>query len=193
MPKRFTKNERRIVVVFLVERDGEKCDICERTPPEVVLEVDHIDGTYPLSHSPENLRLLCKSCNRGDGNRQRKNRAIQSSKSHSRVSEREGGRNRQLPSTLKDALDYQSGSVEMQASEIYERFFRDWLTNYLEENLSIDWNEAIYSGAQVASCSSQSTERYLKKLVSMEGPLLKVKSPSGKWMVKFPEEAGDIQ
>jgi hypothetical protein len=191
MPNRFTKKERKIVYAFLVEREGEKCDICNRAPPKVALEVDHKEGTYPLSNSPENLRLLCKSCNRGDGNRQRKNRASQSSKSDSRVSVREGGRIRQIPSMLKDALDYQSGSVEMQANDLFERSFCHWLFSYIEENRSIEWQEAIYSGAQFVGCSSQSTDRYLKKMTSLEGPLLKTMDSSRKWVVEFRENRGE--
>ena len=188
MSKRFTKNERRIILGFLIERDGQKCDICDRIPPSVVLEVDHKKGTYPLFDSPENLRLLCKSCNRGDGNRQRQNRASKPSESDSRVSVREGGRNRQLPSTLKDTLDYQSGSVEMQANDLFESSFCQWLFSFLEQKRSIGWQDAIYSGAQFVGCSSQSTERYLRKLTSLEGPLRKVKNPAREWMVGFREE-----
>jgi hypothetical protein len=191
MPKRFTKKERKIIYGFLSQRDGEHCDLCGSTPPEVFLEVDHKEGTY-LDYSPEKLRLLCKSCNRADGNRRRQRQSDKSpTKSVPRVSMREWGRSSQSPSTLKDTLDYQSGPVEMQANELFEGDFRNWLFAYLKENGSIDWDEAIHSGAQFVDCSSQSTERYLKKLTSLEGPLCKVKGSSRKWLVEFREERSD--
>ncbi len=52
------------------KRDEFKCQYCGRTPPRVVLEVDHI---VPLARggdsSPENLITSCQDCNRGKGAR----------------------------------------------------------------------------------------------------------------------------
>ena len=54
----------------ILKRDGFKCLLCGRTPQDdgVTLEVDHID---PVANGgktvDENLRSLCKQCNRGKG------------------------------------------------------------------------------------------------------------------------------
>ena len=50
------------------KRDGFQCVYCGKTPPEVILEVDHIEpvskgGTDDLN----NLVTACFDCNRGKG------------------------------------------------------------------------------------------------------------------------------
>ena len=46
---------------YLAQRDGEKCNSCNKTDGELI--IDHKDGNRQ-SNSPQNLRLLCRSCNR---------------------------------------------------------------------------------------------------------------------------------
>lgn len=51
------------------KRDGFSCQYCGRTPPDIVLEVDHI---IPVSkggdNSEGNLITSCRDCNRGKSN-----------------------------------------------------------------------------------------------------------------------------
>ena len=48
------------------KRDGFRCAYCGRTPPEIVLEVDHVDPKYNGgSDSIDNLLSACFDCNRG--------------------------------------------------------------------------------------------------------------------------------
>lgn len=51
---------------------GRKCLLCGASPPNVILQVDHIKprSTHPeLALSISNLQVLCSDCNRGKSNR----------------------------------------------------------------------------------------------------------------------------
>ena len=56
--------------LMIAIRSEQKCEFCNRCPPEVTLEIDHI---LPVSkggdESPVNLRFLCQYHNRSRGNR----------------------------------------------------------------------------------------------------------------------------
>ncbi len=47
---------------FLAKRDGEFCKCCGKLPTEGQLVVDHRDNN-PKNNVPDNLQLLCRSCN----------------------------------------------------------------------------------------------------------------------------------
>jgi len=50
---------------YVAARDGEHCSnpACGKEPEEAFLEVHHVNGD-PNDYRPENLKLLCRSCNR---------------------------------------------------------------------------------------------------------------------------------
>jgi len=50
---------------YVAARDGERCSnpSCGKGPEEAFLEVHHINGD-PNDYKPQNLNLLCRSCNR---------------------------------------------------------------------------------------------------------------------------------
>ena len=56
--------------LMIAIRSEQKCAFCNRRPPDVMLEIDHI---LPVSKGgadlPLNLRFLCEHCNRSRGNR----------------------------------------------------------------------------------------------------------------------------
>lgn len=52
----------------IFKRDKFQCQYCGKTPPAVVLEVDHIVAVAEGgSHDPTNLITACFDCNRGKG------------------------------------------------------------------------------------------------------------------------------
>jgi 5-methylcytosine-specific restriction endonuclease McrA len=62
MGRPLSPTSRAYAYAYLVERDGETCTICEKSPPATPLEIDHIDGDK-ANPAPSNLRFLCKPCN----------------------------------------------------------------------------------------------------------------------------------
>ncbi|NOS85256.1 MAG: HNH endonuclease [Ignavibacteria bacterium] len=59
---RFSGVERAKVYDYLVLRDGERCRKCGKQPPEVSLDIHHLDGDKThIFH--ENLELWCHECN----------------------------------------------------------------------------------------------------------------------------------
>ncbi len=70
--KQKTKKQSRYIplsVRFAVlERDAHQCVSCGKSPPKVILEVDHkVAFSKGGSHDMSNLQTLCFDCNRGKG------------------------------------------------------------------------------------------------------------------------------
>ena len=63
--RRTTRTIPRAVMLQVVRRDGQICRMCQRNVPDNEVEFDHV---IPYSRggptSAENLRLVCRSCNR---------------------------------------------------------------------------------------------------------------------------------
>ena len=51
-----------------------------------------------------------------------------------------------------------------------ERQFRSWLLGELDKHSAVTFKEALNSGAFVTDSSPDTTRKYLRKLVSPEGP-----------------------
>jgi len=158
---------------FLVRRDGEQCLICRRKPTKKrpLLDIDHADNN-PENDDPENLHLLCHSCNC-------KMRSLTVSEhlrtifDHSAKNERERERARGNGSTeaVKEMIDYQAGSPEMQANACFEIRFREWILEEIQKDGSYPKAEAKATGAELVGCSPLTIGRYISKLVSNAGPL----------------------
>jgi hypothetical protein len=150
---------------YLVIRDGEQCARCFEIPTtQNTLDIDHIDGN-PHNNEPDNLRLLCRSCNVALGN---KARPLSSDKY---VCEREREEGKASTRVGREVVSYREGSPEMQANVLYELDFRKWILGMIAERGFINKMDAIAAGAEVVGCSPATTQRYLAKLTSSVGPL----------------------
>lgn len=207
MPKRFSKVARYLVYQFLCQRDGEQCKDCGAVPTnpisavrievnsaaggvsyirsaapqrraekcEITLEIDHFNEDK-ADNQPENLQLLCKSCNVAKQNRARSHRPSDLSVC---VRERMRQEGRSATRVVKTAVDYASGSAEMQAAQLYELPFRGWLMQVLRNTDHVGKEDAIYSGAEITGASITTVDRYLKKLTSSAGPLREARDSMG--------------
>lgn len=156
------------VYKFLALRDGEKCFMCKRAPPKVKLIVEHKDNDE-TNWDESNLRLACRSCNK--------------KLSLPNVKERKKTEN--PTQAVRDHVDYQQGSAEMQASDLMETPYWHWIKAKITAlNLKgedLPKKEAINGGAYTVGCSTTTSRKYLDKLTSEEGPLKEVKT---EWKVK---------
>lgn len=157
--------------------------MCEKSEGETRLEIDHIDGN-PANHDPMNLRLLCHSCNIKT--------ALE--RSHKITSEHHGvfvereGENLSATAKIKAKLDYQRGSLEMQANDYFELSFRNYITAKIKQKGEIEKEDAIGSGAEVSGASVNACRNYLIKMTSSEGPCIEIKLPSKTRVIRLKPE-----
>jgi len=174
------RTQRKWIYLYLVERDGSKCSICGIKEKEIKHEIDHIDGN-PANQNNLNLRILCHSCNIKTAiGRNKKSRR----KHHGVFVEREG-ENLDATSRIKQNVDYQKGSSEMQANDYFELGFRNWLTANLLNRKEIEKDDAIASGAEITGASINACRNYLLKFTSNEGPACEIKLPSKTKVVRL--------
>lgn len=127
---------------FLKIRDGYRCSMKDKTC-KGSLVIDHVNGNG-LDMRPENLRWLCVSHNRREGQRSRK-------------SERE--------------KNYEDGSAEMKVNIGAEPRFRSWIMHQAFTGMGITKDDAINGGAEIHEISPTTARKYLAKITSQEGPL----------------------
>ncbi len=147
---------------------------------DVVLEIDHINEDSS-DDRPQNLQLLCKSCNVTKRNQR---------PSDFWVRARERMRTEGCPATRigKAAVDYRRGSAEMQAACQYEPVFRSWVLGVLRSTDHVAKDDAINSGAEISGASISTCERYLKKLTSSAGPLKEARDSMGGTVIMMKPE-----
>ena len=182
MTSTIPRTQRIWILRYLLERDGEKCSLCINNEKGAKLEIDHIDGN-PANHDHLNLRLLCHSCNiKTVIGRNKKPRH----KHHGVFVERDI-KNLDATTRIKQKVDYQKGSKEMQANDYYELGFRNWLTAKLLNRKEIEKDDAIASGAEITGASINACRNYLLKFTSNEGPAYEAKLPSKTRVVRLKE------
>ena len=185
MGNRWQSNVKSWVYRYLVLRDGEHCLICNRKPKKrKLLDIDHIDNN-PDNTDPDNLCLLCHSCNckmRSLTPREHLKLIRSYSDKNVCVRVRESGIGK--TTEIKNTIDFKAASPEMFANACYENQYREWVLQQVREHTEYPKIEAINAGAEEVGCSPVTAGRYLSKLLSMSGPLELVNSFYG-FMVKL--------
>jgi len=187
MPGRFQKRQHDHIYKFVAQRDGNWCligkvdNIIYKKKPELQskLEIDHMDND-PLNWSPENLHLLCKY-----HNLDMRQLPVHE---HIKLIRRYEIKNREIVSkligveatkTVRELVDYRSGSPEMAANSYYETKFRSWILEEVSQSGFLVKKIAITAGAEISGCSTITAKRYLEKLTSPPGPLYEYKDETG--------------
>lgn len=176
-------NLRRKYYKLICLRDGERCRVCGKTPPEIYLEVDHIDGDK--SHNPSdlsNFQLLCRTHNRKKDPR---------GKAGAKGQEVEVKRRVVMTSTYKEVMDQTRMSPEMYQSRRAEPRFRHWLYEKMKTMGRMPVAQIVASGAEYAQCSTYAVRmNYLVKAYSDEGMYVRYYDEANRmWMVTFRNQA----
>ena len=165
-------------MLYLVQRDGSHCRYCKADVKP--LEIHHVDGN-PANNVKDNLILLCHSCHVKISMAQAKERGIKVER---------GGERKDPTVELKNLVNYNDGSPEMQVNEYAELAYRNWLTAAIENSPDrmVSKKQAIYSGAEVTGSSVNACRGYYGKMVSDEGGLTEGKiGGKGTTFVRFKE------
>ncbi|MCS4537352.1 MAG: HNH endonuclease [Thaumarchaeota archaeon] len=166
---RLRGNPRKRAIDYLLIRDGNFCFSCKAVLPNpYAYDVDHINGKR-REHVASNLRLSCHSCNAKED---RKQTALLKQTAPSAIGERE---NLDATTLMHKNVDYSKGSPEMQANDFAEDDLRSWLTAHVKSKKRIPYSEAINSGAELFGISPTTSGRYIAKITSSEGPLMRYK------------------
>jgi hypothetical protein len=181
------------VYKFLCTRDGSKCVLCGASDKEKELVIDHIDEN-PMNWSPENLRLLCRSCNGLEFWRNMKQREPpKNDLSHEMTiitPKRERARSMGMDGERNDNLLEQetTGSLELKINRDKEPAFRGWVMQKLIIDGRLSVRDAVNGGAEKIEISPLTARRYLQKMASSEGPLTIVSSKNEGRYVKIRAE-----
>ena len=125
MTSTLSRKERYWVRLMLVNKDGQNCKSCgAKADIAHPLDIDHIDGN-PSNNSPDNLRLLCRSCNTSSGIRRAQGVGTFFER-EGEVDDSHGLLSADPTSQLKGKVNYSSGSPEMQVNDAAETEFRNW-------------------------------------------------------------------
>ena len=159
---RLNSRQRKRIFHLLVERDGEKCKICKRKPPNEIkkLVIDRIynQGDYK---DLKKLQLLCYRCNYQKNPRKKEREPLD----QMCVGVREEKKKVDLNFATSISINREK-----------EPLFCPYLDQRLEESPDgVDSTDIIYSSAWVLELSPRTTEKYLKTACSSAGPYELVK------------------
>lgn len=144
---RMNERTRKRLYSMLVSRDGEFCATCGKAGLSETLVVDHIDNNN-ANNDPDNLQLLCRSCNT-----------------------KKNPRGKAKPRNASAEVHEQSASRELIKNEKCEPLFRQWIETQVSKWSRLELKDAVNSGAEVAGVSPATSMRYLDKMTSSAGKL----------------------
>tara|TARA_R110000824_G_scaffold82199_3_gene206157 strand:+ start:1676 stop:2287 length:612 start_codon:yes stop_codon:yes gene_type:complete len=193
MGERFTRAQRNVIVPALMENQGGLCAMCHvhaKDTPDGYLCIDHVDNDH-TNNNFNNLQLLCRSDNTSkDMSRRKAKIADQILNGHKNghapapvsqlTSEREREKLLDRGLEVRGVLDYQRGSLEMQANDWYEPVVIQYLASRVEQDGLADYVDTVNAAAELAGCNPTTVKRYLDKKTSSVGRYEIVKDPSTK-------------
>jgi len=152
------------------------------------MEVDHVDGD-PYNNAPENLRLLCHSCNVREYYRKARemikrqpasvSRSLEAAASGVGVSVSEDGRR---------IVDVERESPEIQINRVKEPLYVATVLEMMLRPEGLTVFDAIYEASQLIRISPATARRYLLKMSSRAGPLRVGEGPRGRQRLFLREE-----
>jgi hypothetical protein len=84
---------------------------------------------------------------------------------------------------LASAVDYSSGSPEMQVNTRCKQVFTDWVIELINKHGQWPKKDIINSGAHISGCNPQTSRRYLDALTCSVGPLRESRDETGTMIV----------
>ena len=158
---------------FLTKRDGGYCQMCKVSRRKKKLVIDHIDNNNNHTY-PDNLQLLCYSCNY---------------KKNPRLSEREPFDNVCVRVTNNHNTDnYHLSTIptEIMINKAKEPKFIIYTKETIDEHGKWEEKDLINSGAQVVGVSQITAKRYLDKLCSSAGIYIRTTIDTKTFITKRP-------
>jgi len=171
---RLNSRQRKKLYKFLVERDGEKCKSCGRTPKlhGTKLIIDRIDNNDP-NYYPDNIQFLCYRCNYKKNPRKKARKQPLDTVSVCECEYVDPNEVKGMNLREKEELEPKS---EIEINREKEPEVREYVKKRIRKEKESPWRDLIDSAAEDADISLITAERYIRKLVSSEGEYEKVKS-----------------
>jgi hypothetical protein len=225
MPNRGSQSVREQNYKWLVATYGETCILNrEHLPPHGgKLDIDEISYDPERFDDPDNLSLVCHSCNcwlRGqpedvhrriiENARAKRLQELTREKSvktpapsaeqvkivrQLKTARKKSGIDVPLPDdSFKKVFDYMNGSPEMKANSRFFPSFAVFTWEWLIRHGPTEENELLNSGAFITGANQTTLKRYLLNFCSKVGPLSRTDN-GGQWMIYFknPAKAAGIK
>ena len=149
---------RKKLYMIIVDRDGECCKFCGRSPPEVKLVIDHKDNDNQ-NNNLSNVQLACRSCNYKKNPR------------------------RPLAMCVNKENNSRFDSISINQEK--EPKFREYVYGEVQKTGSALWDDLVDAGAEFVGVSIETAKRYMRKMISKTGKLEKTHTFSLGWAVVY--------
>jgi hypothetical protein len=201
MPKYQTKEQRHYRYEMLAKAEGDECLICRIEkgirvgPPARKLIIEHSNNDI-TDWSWNNLHLSCYSHNKLLEKLSVPAKLAlleQYSDQRERQRQREGLPTRST--VLKDAIDFEGASTEIQLNRLYHAKWLRYVIARIEERKSEDRKRLITAAAKKAGCSKQTSTNYMEvETADVEDAILKeVIDQDGNRIIMFKKERAVIK